>query len=177
MPRKLKVFRTPIGFHDAYVAATSQKEALAAWGSDADLFARGMADVVTDPNLTKEPLARPGQVVKRARGTTEQHLAALPKSPKARTARPAATAVPAAKKAKPVKPKPSRRKLDAAEQMLERADDKYRKLADAVRDREEALRRERHELNARRAAELAKLQRRLDDARSDHDRAMDEWRD
>jgi hypothetical protein len=33
MPRaaKLKVFRTPIGFHDAYVAAPSQKAALEAW--------------------------------------------------------------------------------------------------------------------------------------------------
>jgi hypothetical protein len=28
---KLKVFRTPIGFHDAYVAAPSKKAALAAW--------------------------------------------------------------------------------------------------------------------------------------------------
>ena len=32
---KLKVYRTPIGFHDAYVAAPSQKAALDAWGSDA----------------------------------------------------------------------------------------------------------------------------------------------
>jgi hypothetical protein len=30
MPRKLKVFRTPIGFHDAYVAAPSRKAALEA---------------------------------------------------------------------------------------------------------------------------------------------------
>ena len=43
MTRKLKVFRTPIGFHDAYVAAPSQKAALQAWGTDTDLFARGVA--------------------------------------------------------------------------------------------------------------------------------------
>ena len=30
MPRKLKVFRTPTGFHDAYVAAPSRKAALEA---------------------------------------------------------------------------------------------------------------------------------------------------
>lgn len=30
--RPLKVFRTAIGFHDAYVAATSRKAALEAWG-------------------------------------------------------------------------------------------------------------------------------------------------
>jgi hypothetical protein len=41
---KLKVYRTAAGFHDAYVAAPSQKAALAAWGSDHDLFARGGAE-------------------------------------------------------------------------------------------------------------------------------------
>jgi hypothetical protein len=42
MARALKVFRTPIGFHDDYVAASSRKAALEAWGGDADLFACGM---------------------------------------------------------------------------------------------------------------------------------------
>jgi hypothetical protein len=70
--QKLQVYRTPIGFHDAYVAAPSQKAALAAWGSDADLFARGVADVVTDPELTREPLENPGEVIKRLRGSAEE---------------------------------------------------------------------------------------------------------
>ena len=48
MARALKVYRTPIGFHDAYVAAPSQKAALAAWGADANLFARGSAEQVTE---------------------------------------------------------------------------------------------------------------------------------
>ena len=74
---KLKVFRTPIGFHDAYVAAPSQKAALEAWGSDHNLFARGEAELVDDPALTAEPLARPGEVIKRLRGTAEEQLAAL----------------------------------------------------------------------------------------------------
>ena len=30
---RLKVFRTSIGFHDAYVAAPSRKAALEAWGA------------------------------------------------------------------------------------------------------------------------------------------------
>ena len=38
---KLKVFRTPIGFHDAYVAAPSRAAALRAWGADTDLFSTG----------------------------------------------------------------------------------------------------------------------------------------
>ena len=53
MPRKLKVFRTSAGFDDAYVAAPSRKAALAAWGADADLFARGVAEEVSDTTLTK----------------------------------------------------------------------------------------------------------------------------
>jgi hypothetical protein len=81
MPRKqkLKVYRTPIGFHDAYVAAPSQKAALKAWGSDADLFARGIAETVTDQGLIREPLEKPGTIIRRPRGTSAEHLAALPK--------------------------------------------------------------------------------------------------
>jgi hypothetical protein len=52
MARALKVLRTAAGFHDASVAATNRKAALAARGSRADLFARGMAEQVTDPELT-----------------------------------------------------------------------------------------------------------------------------
>ena len=77
--QKLKVFRTPIGFHDAYVAAPSQKAALEAWGADANLFARGEAEEVTEPKLAKAPLEHPGKVVKVLRGTKAEHLAALGK--------------------------------------------------------------------------------------------------
>jgi len=75
--QKLKVYRTPIGFHDASVAAPSQKAALEAWGSDSDLFARGSAEQVTDPELMKAPLEKPGEVIKSPRGTRREHLAAL----------------------------------------------------------------------------------------------------
>src|SRR5919106_4611780 len=87
--QKLKVFRTPIGFHDAFVAAPSQKAALEAWGADGNLFAQGIAEQVDDPRLMEEPLARPGEVIKRLRGSHEEHVAALgrnapkPKSKKA----------------------------------------------------------------------------------------------
>ena len=46
--QKLKVFVTSIGFHDAYVAAPSQKAALEAWGADSNIFAQGIAEQVTD---------------------------------------------------------------------------------------------------------------------------------
>lgn len=76
---KLKVYRTSAGFHDAYVAASSQKAALKAWGSEHDLFARSVADVVTDPELAKEALAKPGQIIKRRQGA---HMQARRTSPK-----------------------------------------------------------------------------------------------
>lgn len=76
---KLKVYRTPIGFHDAYVAAPSQKAALEAWGSAANLFARGSAVEVDDPELMKAPLRKPGEIVKVPRGSKKEHLLALRK--------------------------------------------------------------------------------------------------
>lgn len=69
MARALKVYRTPIGFHDAYVATPSQKAALEAWGADANLFARGSAEQVTEAELMQEPLANPGKIIKRPRGS------------------------------------------------------------------------------------------------------------
>ena len=87
MPRKLKVFRTPTGFHDAYVAAPSRKAALEAWGADADLFARGVAEQVTDPKLTAAPLERPGEVIKLSRiGAAREDEARAAKGGQARQA-------------------------------------------------------------------------------------------
>jgi len=175
MARALKVFCTPIGFHDAYVAAPSQKAALKAWGSDADLFARGMASVVSDPKLMKEPLANPGKVIKRARGSAAQHLAALPKTSKSsvKQGSPGARLDTQAVK---LKPRPSRRDLDAAEMAVDHAERKYDKADEAIRVREEALRRERHELHSKRDEEITKLQRALERVRSEYERALDAWR-
>ena len=123
MARKLKVFRTTAGFNDAYVAAPSQKAALAAWGADVDLFARGIAEVVTDPALTAEPLANPGKVLTVSRGDLAAHLKALEKqSPPARRGGSAAVKMSPAKPAKPRKElkraAPKRDRLDAAEKAL-----------------------------------------------------------
>ncbi len=77
---KLKVYRTAAEFHDAYVAAPSRKAALAAWRTDKDLFARGVAEEVTDAALTRAPLAKPGEVIRVSRGGTSEQLAALGKA-------------------------------------------------------------------------------------------------
>lgn len=149
MPRaqKLKVYRTPIGFHDAYVAAPSQKAALEAWGSDADLFARGVAEQVDDAELMAEPLAHPGQVIRKLRGTAEEQLSALPRNTKKRAARP--------------QPRPSRAALDKAEQAIEALEAKQRDERDAIATRQ--------------AAERNRLEQQLDRARKAYTRAIERW--
>lgn len=174
--QKLKVFKTAIGFHDAYVAAPSKKAALAAWGSDADLFARGMAELVTDEQLSCEPLAHPGKVIKRLRGTVEEQLAALPPEPSVAgpgrtsgsqtTTRPAksrsagAENRPAAKPKPKPRPRPSRAQLDAAEADMaellvhQEAELSELRLCQQALDRERARIEQAHE-RARRNAERA----------------------
>jgi hypothetical protein len=181
---QLKVFRTPVGFHDAYVAAPSQKAAIEAWGSGSDVFARGEAERVTDPDLMAEPLARPGVVIKKLRGTAEEQLAALPpnKPRKAKVAKPEAkTAVkekaPAKEKprTKP-KPRPSRLALDKAEQAIETAKEKHRAQMERVREKEAALARERATLAKAQAAELERLSERRDRTAETYEEALEAWR-
>lgn len=190
MPRQLKVYRTPIGFHDAYVAAPSQKAALEAWGSDANLFARGVAELVTEPALTQEPLAHPGTVVRRLRGSADDHFAALPKMKAKAPRKPESTvatapdetrrSAPHTPRAKPLpkpKPRPSRTKLDAAEAALDAAGQRHSAALTEIRDREEALTRERRALEQQQAREIDKLKRALERAAESHARALAKWRD
>ena len=163
MPRKLKVFRTPIGFHDAYVAAPSRKAALEAWGSDANLFARGVAEEISDPKLMKEPLAHPGEVIRLSRGDLPAHLKALPRRKRVTAAAPAE----AAKPRKP-KPPPKRDKLDAAERALKELQ------ARQAKD-EQSLERQLDTLRAKHAKELASVSRRRDAARKAYREALERW--
>lgn len=171
---RLKVYVTPIGFHDAYVAAPSQKAALAAWGADANLFARGVAEVVTDPRLTKAPLASPGAIVKVARGTAAEHIAALPKAKRPAKADPAGNKP--VKRAVRSRPKPKRDKLAAAEQALTELEEAQRAERRALDRRLEALRRERDRLEKAQAAARAKLEAARDRAEAAYDRALEAWR-
>lgn len=175
--RKLKVFRTPIGFHDAYVAAPSQKAALEAWGSDANLFARGAAEEVTEPKLTKAPLATPGEVIKVLRGTEAEQIRALEKAaPKAKKR---AAPAPAETPAKPKKrgPRPSRTPVERADKALAAAEDRHRAAVAKVKEQIEALERRRRELEADHRGERERLQERLDGAREEYAKAMADWAD
>jgi hypothetical protein len=194
--QKLKVFRTPIGFHDAFVAAPSQKAALEAWGADANIFAQGIAEEVTDPKLMEEPLARPGEVIKRLRGSAEEHVAALPERKRAPTPslslkgrgekeggpRPSTslrTEIKSgmAKKEKPPRPpKPSRDELDAAEEAIEKAEKKQRKAIRKIEEQMQVLERELRALKRKHERERDELSEKRDRARSAHERAMRQWK-
>jgi hypothetical protein len=180
---KLKVYRTSTGFHDAYVAAPSQKAALEAWGSEHDLFARGVAEVVTDAALTKEPLAHPGEVIKRLRGTTAEQIAALPpdrpRKPSKREEPEKAEPSPPKKrqsaKPKPA-PRPARTALDDAERALAEAEARHRAEAKTIAEEEAALARRRRKLEKDQEVERARLERERDRAEADYQRAMRKWR-
>ena len=178
--QKLKVFRTPIGFHDAYVAAPSQKAALEAWGADSNLFAQGIAEQVDDPKLIAEPLANPGKVLKKVRGSADEHFAELERSPSrknaTKTSEDGGKVVELKSKAKP-RPKPSRDELDAAEEALEKGAKKHRKELRKIDDKMQALERERRELQRRQEADRDKLTDKRDRARSAYDQAMRKWRE
>lgn len=201
MARKLKVYRTPIGFHDAYVAAPNQKAALAAWGADVDLFARGVAEMVFDEALTREPLERPNEVIRRRRGTDAENMAALPraKRPVARRASPAAETEPEKPAERPSKrdnarvsdsaraPKepaprrrsarPSRAKLEEAEAALEQSERDHTGAIDAIRQEERALQEKRRDLQRKHEAEVETLEEAIDRVRRRYGEALAKLRE
>ena len=167
----LKVYRTPIGFHDAYVAAASQKAALAAWGTTKNLFARGDAEIVDDETLTAEPLANPGKVIKRSRGTTAEHVAALPEEvPKSASKTPGP-----ARKPPPPKPRPSRRSLDTAETALAALADRHAQEMADIERRIAELEREREALNATHDRERVASEKTRDAAKARYEAAIGDW--
>ncbi|AUW58764.1 hypothetical protein C1T17_12330 [Sphingobium sp. SCG-1] len=180
--RPFKVFRTSTGFQDAYVAVTSRKAALEAWGTDKDLFSAGAAELVTDPELIKAPLAQPGVVIRIARGTAAQHLAAAGDACKPVTgkahARPrwqAKTQSAAAPRPKKHPPRPSRTMLDRAEAALERKEQDYSSAIVDIEARIEDLRWKRDELRSRRNSEIAKLKERRSREEEAYRNALDAW--
>ncbi|MFC7499097.1 hypothetical protein ACFQRC_07665 [Enterovirga sp. GCM10030262] len=198
MPRALRVYRLPIGFHDAYVAAPTQKAAIEAWGSDKDVFQRGQAELVTDAELTKEPLENPGKVIKRLRGTAAEQIAALAETPAPASKRSAPRrkpggrtgpqrspgndnekpARPARAKAPPKpKPRPSRANLDEAEQARAEAEARNEAAVKDLREREAALARERKALEKEQDKERERLEARREKAQAAYEAALRRWRE
>ncbi len=175
MAPRLKLFRTPIGFHDAYVAAPSQKAALKAWGADADLFARGIAERVDDSALLAEAAEQPGTVIKRARGTAEEHLASAGKPAKAVPRKAEGRAKVDVPPAKP-RPRPSRKALDLAEQKLAAH---QRSVETRIAELEEELARigaQIAQVRKEGRGQASKFQASVDKARAKYEDALDQWR-
>ena len=172
---KLKVYSTPIGFHDALVAAPSQKAALEAWGAGTNLFSQGSAHVVTDPKLTKVPLEHPGQVVKLLRGSEAEQLAALgrPGSGK-RSKTPEPEIVPKASKNRPRKP--GRAALTRAEEALDRLKSKQADDLDRLEKQRKALEKKIGEAKRRNEGERDEAQERVDEARAAYQEAIDRYK-
>ena len=172
---KLKVFTTPIGFQDAMVAAPIRAAALRAWGSDHDLFARGAAFEVTDSDLMQEPLAKPGKVVRRLRGSEAEQFAALPRdrpaADKARSGKAGAT------KVAPKRPKPSTGDLERAEASLQTAIKRHREADAEAKARVDAAQRDRADLQRQQRNEENKLREARDEAQAAYDHAIEQWRE
>lgn len=75
-PKRLKVYRAAAGFDDAFVASSSKKAALLAWGTTKDLFARGAAELVDPADAPKDVFDTPGKVILRSRGSLADQLKA-----------------------------------------------------------------------------------------------------
>ncbi|EJL23531.1 hypothetical protein [Novosphingobium sp. AP12] len=173
----LKVFRTSIGFHDAYVATTSRKAALEAWGAGTDLFASGAAELVTHAGLGKASLEQPGIVIHVARGSTAQHLAAAGKGRKreAKAKRATIQAPDAPAETDTKAPKPSRARLDKADAAMRRQAEKYGARLTEIDARIEALRGERDDLRGKRDPQMRNLEERRNREEEAYREALAEW--
>ena len=176
--KKLKVFRTPIGFHDAYVAAPSMKAALEAWGSSTNLFSQGAAELVTDPKLTRAPLARPGEVVRVTRGSEGEHFKALGRTKKTKKAQKveggSRIKSGMTKKTKRGR-RPSSAAVERAEAALAKAEARHREALEKLRAEAAAIDKRRRELERKQREERQKLTGELDEAREKFRSAMEEW--
>lgn len=175
--RPLKVFVTSIGFADAYIAAPSQKAALEAWGADRNLFAAGMAERVTDPNLAKAALASPGKVIRVSKGTTAEYLAAAKASDTARRKDKDPSGDKPDNQLKPAKskPRPSRQKLDEARAALEQRRGELHVRRAEIEAQIEDLRAERARVKAEGDAEIAKLDESVARQEKAYRQALDRW--
>ena len=176
-PKPLKVYRTPIGFHDAYVATATKKAALEAWGSHRNLFALGEAEQVTNAKLMRAPLASPGTIIKVTRGTMAKQLKALPpeekpeaKSRTTKSAKPRALGT----KKKPV-PRPSRAAVDRAEAARAAVQDAHTEERAKIDDEIERLRDRREALVPRQAKALAASDAAVDHATSVYGERLSAW--
>ncbi len=174
--QKLKVFRTPIGFHDAYVAAPSRKAALEAWGAGTDLFSAKIAEEVTDvgAEAAKAALANPGEIVRVARSAVEEEPSPRPTAARGRGGKARSTPAPEKPRPKP-KPRPSRTAVQKAEEALARLEGNQAAELAELEKEEVRLANRRRVLEKKQRQALERAQARSDEAQRSYRKAMKEW--
>ena len=168
---KLKVFRTTIGFHDAYVATPSRAAALRAWGATTDLFAMGAAEEVVEESLMVKPLAAPGAIIKQSRGTAADHIAASAQASSKRGQTPSGKS--SLRKPEPL---PSRKMLDAADKRLADAEAKFERARQELDDEAARLASRRRTVEHEHQTRIASLKEERDHEEELHREALDRWR-
>ncbi|QQN62206.1 cell envelope biogenesis protein TolA [Bradyrhizobium diazoefficiens] len=166
MARKLKTYRTSLGFFDQAVAAPSMKAALEAWGADSNLFHQGVATQTDDPEIVAATMEKPGVVLKRPAGSNGRFAehSDLPfevgeEGKPSKVARKPASRRPKKSHSRPLN--------EAAERKAAVAYERERRRRERERAKEEASRRKERE---RREKSVAKAQAALDEAEREHAR-------
>ena len=127
------------------------------------MFAAGAAEVVTDPKLMKEALARPGVVIRKARGSEAEHVRALGARPTKKKEEAGSRIKSGMTKeeggsriesgmTKNKGPRPSRAAVEKAEAAVSQAKARHREAADKLRAAERALEEARKRFRAAMAA-------------------------
>jgi colicin import membrane protein len=169
MARKLKTYQTSLGFFDLAIAAPSMKAALAAWGSNSNLFHQGIAKEAKDPRVIAAAMARPGVVLKRAVGSTGRFVehADLPTDLPSASNRKAGGHKAPAKRARSVAGRPvtDQRARKAAIEF-----EREEKRRDKERQREEAIAAKQRE---RRNAATSKAEAALEKGEREHAKRAD----
>jgi colicin import membrane protein len=168
MARRLKTYRTSLGFFDLAIAAPSMKAAAEAWGSNTNLFHQGLASQTDDPAIVRATMASPGVVLRRpvgSNGAFSEH-AGLPKhlpidQVKKRLAKPP----PGTKEA------PAHEIDDKAVKHAALAFEREQKRRETARRTEEAARQKE---GKRREQAIAKAERGLEEAKRKHETKTEE---
>lgn len=161
MIRKLKTYRTSIGFYDLAVAAPSMKAALEIWGADSNLFHQGSAEQTEDPAVVAATIAHPGIVLRRPVGTDGafNETSELPKVP-------AGTKAALTPRKHPPHPAKAVKTDDAAARRAAEAYDRDQQKRQAAQRRDEAAMAKQRE---GRSTRIAKAQAAIDAAEQEHD--------
>ncbi|WP_293880374.1 hypothetical protein [Sphingomonas sp.] len=158
-----------------------------AWGSDSNLFAQKTAELVTDAALSAEPLAHPGTVIKRLRGTVAEQIAALPpdvtRPRKANEVEPIdrgqpTRAVKTSTRAKILgrsKPRPDRAALISAEKALEYAMSAHVTEQKKLKNRQAALEREKRDMDRNNRQRIETLEDDRARAEAAYGKVMKAW--